>query len=325
MAQFDHGKGDEVASLPDVAAGLSNACDKASQCRDALGQAQDLAEEAHALLANALTGSHGLDADAEQMLARFTEVVNGVTDLWKILGKGLDHAQALLATLTGSTGPPPAATTPPSLQQTPPAQRLPARQADPPILPSDEVERLRRKLPPSVVPDTGRKTHRWWIGSDGQARKIVSERDSRSDLVERQLAEKGLRRKITRSGVTQEERNRGGPRGVVRRKARRRHDRPHPGRAGRRVGHLNVGVHGGTRRGALYYAEDGAEWFSVGEPEPSGRPADRLLYYYMNNSTEFPGDCEIPLDVVRLAAHEYMTTGGERPTVSAWQPAPDWW
>lgn len=88
---------------------------------------------------------------------------------------------------------------------------------------------------------------------------------------------------------------------------------------------MNVGVHGRAGCGALYYADDESAWFSRGEPGPDRTPAERLLYYYMNNSTEFPGNCEIPLDTVRRAAHEYMATGGQRPAVPTWQPAPDWW
>ncbi|MFC6087890.1 Imm1 family immunity protein [Saccharothrix lopnurensis] len=88
---------------------------------------------------------------------------------------------------------------------------------------------------------------------------------------------------------------------------------------------LNVGVNGRSGHGALYYAESQDAWFSAGQSGPGENPVERLLYYYMNASTEFPGDCEIPLDVVRRAAHEYMTTGGQRPTAPTWKPAPEWW
>ncbi|MFD7656637.1 Imm1 family immunity protein [Actinosynnema sp. NPDC059797] len=85
---------------------------------------------------------------------------------------------------------------------------------------------------------------------------------------------------------------------------------------------FNIGVHGQAGRGALYYSGDSGSWFSKGTPGPDRSPTEPILYYYMNNDTEFPGDCEIPLDVVRRAAHEFMTTGGERPTVTNWQPRP---
>lgn len=88
---------------------------------------------------------------------------------------------------------------------------------------------------------------------------------------------------------------------------------------------FNVGVNARTRCGALYYADDHGEWFSMATTESDQAPVERILYYYMNSDTEYPGDCEIPLDVVRRAAHEYMATGGERPTALTWQPAPAWW
>ncbi|GAA3464327.1 Imm1 family immunity protein [Saccharothrix longispora] len=87
---------------------------------------------------------------------------------------------------------------------------------------------------------------------------------------------------------------------------------------------FDVGVYGQGERGALYYASRGEKWFSRGAPvDPSGTDqAKKLLYYYMNSDTEYPADAEIPLEVVRRAAHEYMSTGGERPTVTDWQPRP---
>ncbi len=36
-------------------------------------------------------------------------------------------------------------------------------------------------------------------------------------------------------------------------------------------------------------------------------------------------DSEIPLDVVRRAAHEYLTSGGQRPTAPTWQTPPAWY
>ncbi|MEV0678848.1 Imm1 family immunity protein [Actinosynnema sp. NPDC050436] len=88
---------------------------------------------------------------------------------------------------------------------------------------------------------------------------------------------------------------------------------------------FDVGVYGQGERGALYYAGRGEKWFSRGTmAAPSTvSPAERLSYYYMTSDTEYPGDSEIPLDVVRRAAHEYMRTGGERPTSPTWQAAPD--
>ncbi|GAA3460963.1 Imm1 family immunity protein [Saccharothrix longispora] len=93
-----------------------------------------------------------------------------------------------------------------------------------------------------------------------------------------------------------------------------------PGRA-----NFNVGLHGLAGRGVLYYAGSGQKWFSTETPDTDLNSDGRILYYYMNSDTEYPADSEIALDVVRRAAHEFMGTGGERPTASAWRIAPDWW
>ncbi|MGZ3143680.1 Imm1 family immunity protein [Lentzea chajnantorensis] len=93
-----------------------------------------------------------------------------------------------------------------------------------------------------------------------------------------------------------------------------------PGRA-----NFNVGLHGQAGRGALYYAGGGQKWFSTETPGTDWGSAEPVLYYLMSSDTEYPADSEIPLDVVRRAAHEFMTTGGERPVAPAWRAAPDWW
>lgn len=149
-----------------------------------MGIAQDLAEEAQSILAAALVGSD--DAEAEVVVTELGAVVEGVSDLWRVLGSALDHAQAALAALAGDGVTPQAlATSPPARS---PLQRRPDPPSDrqtaprePPAVPPERVEQLRRELPPPVIPDTGRKTHGWWLGPDGQAHKIVSECDPRSD------------------------------------------------------------------------------------------------------------------------------------------------
>jgi hypothetical protein len=85
-------------------------------------------------------------------------------------------------------------------------------------------------------------------------------------------------------------------------------------------GMLDVGLDAEHGRGVLYYA---------GPTAPDGcctqgpHTADETpLYYYMGSDTEFPADAEVPLGVVRRAAHEYMTTGGERPSGVQWRPWP---
>ncbi|MBB5804421.1 hypothetical protein F4560_004189 [Saccharothrix ecbatanensis] len=97
-----------MASLGEVAASVSAACDKASKCKDALAAAQDLAEAAEALFAMALEGD--TTGDKDKILAVLAEVVTGVNDLWRSLAKGMDHAQAVLTRLRGD--PPPSPATP---------------------------------------------------------------------------------------------------------------------------------------------------------------------------------------------------------------------
>ncbi|WP_168211133.1 Imm1 family immunity protein [Actinosynnema sp. ALI-1.44] len=81
---------------------------------------------------------------------------------------------------------------------------------------------------------------------------------------------------------------------------------------------LSIGVHGD--RGVLYYSGadhvEGA--FSTGD---SGSDVPEILYYYMGSDTSFPPNSEIPIEAVRQAAHEFMTTG-QRPTGVQWQPRP---
>ncbi|XVS62333.1 DddA-like double-stranded DNA deaminase toxin [Actinosynnema sp. CA-299493] len=204
-----------MASIEEVAKCVSQACDQASKSRDALGQAEDLVEEAHDLLAANLRGAVDLESDTERTLARFTEVKDGITDLWKILGMGMDRAQAALTTLTGENAapPPPDAPRPaqpprrpPERQSSTPPQVRPVEPSAPPVIPPEKVEELRRELPPDVPPADQRppgtprpKTHGRWIGPDGQTRPVVSGEDEMYRESETALAALGLRRKLTRA------------------------------------------------------------------------------------------------------------------------------
>ncbi|PRY43929.1 Imm1 family immunity protein [Umezawaea tangerina] len=79
---------------------------------------------------------------------------------------------------------------------------------------------------------------------------------------------------------------------------------------------LSAGVDGD--RGVLRYA--GREWFegvySLGDEAGSD---EALVYYYMDNDTEFPPNSQVSVDVVRRAVEEYLRTNGERPTGVRWQ------
>lgn len=81
---------------------------------------------------------------------------------------------------------------------------------------------------------------------------------------------------------------------------------------------LDVGLDGAHGRGVLYYA---GEAFPDACASQGADTADPLpIYYYLGSDTEFPATAEIPLIDVRRAAHEYMSTGGERPSGIKWQP-----
>ncbi|GAA3886062.1 hypothetical protein GCM10022243_58610 [Saccharothrix violaceirubra] len=79
---------------------------------------------------------------------------------------------------------------------------------------------------------------------------------------------------------------------------------------------FEVGLNGGKGVGVVYYSGDETGWFSRSS-QPSN--AETILYYYMDNDHEYPPHSEVPIDVARQAAHEFMTTRGERPTGVEWQ------
>ncbi|MGW5743708.1 Imm1 family immunity protein [Amycolatopsis sp. NPDC003861] len=80
---------------------------------------------------------------------------------------------------------------------------------------------------------------------------------------------------------------------------------------------LEVGLHGD--RASLRY---------VGDDAPNGACSkggtfasvhgEEVVYYYMNNPREYPADAEIPVELARKAAHEFLASGGARPSVVAW-------
>ncbi|GIG89128.1 Imm1 family immunity protein [Plantactinospora endophytica] len=70
--------------------------------------------------------------------------------------------------------------------------------------------------------------------------------------------------------------------------------------------------------GGLWFTGDGASWYTLGGPSRH----DQVFYYYMESERDFPHDSEIPLDLVRQAAQEFLVTGGQRPTCVSWQRMP---
>lgn len=78
---------------------------------------------------------------------------------------------------------------------------------------------------------------------------------------------------------------------------------------------LYVGIH--VDVGALLYSGDDYPdgTFTLGEGSVDGEP---LLYMYTTSANEMPPNCEIPVELVRKAAHEFADTG-LRPTCVEWQ------
>ncbi|MFE2752119.1 Imm1 family immunity protein [Actinosynnema sp. NPDC059335] len=82
---------------------------------------------------------------------------------------------------------------------------------------------------------------------------------------------------------------------------------------------LDVGLDARTGRGVLYYSGPDAPDACISKgPDTAEQPP---LYYFTGSDTEFPANAEIPLTEARRAAHEYMNTGGARPTGIEWQPS----
>lgn len=83
---------------------------------------------------------------------------------------------------------------------------------------------------------------------------------------------------------------------------------------------FHIAVDPDSMTGALRYmggspAGDGT-WFSKGDSGKTGT----VLHFYMGSDNEFPADSEIPLDLVRVAAREFLANAGQRPESPAWQP-----
>ncbi|WP_433271781.1 DddA-like double-stranded DNA deaminase toxin [Actinosynnema sp. CS-041913] len=190
-----------MAAIGDVGAGVRAACTKGMQARAALEQAEDLAQAAHDMLARALEGARHLESDGAQVLAAFTGVVDACKGyLWPLLNEAVKETERYadrLAAEQAPTGQRPAGL-PAQPQQQPPARQV--EPYDPPVIPPERIEQLRRELPPPVVPNTGQKTHGQWIAPDGTVRAVRSGFDQDSALVQNQLARMGMPGGSGRSG-----------------------------------------------------------------------------------------------------------------------------
>ncbi|WP_306743741.1 Imm1 family immunity protein [Saccharothrix yanglingensis] len=81
---------------------------------------------------------------------------------------------------------------------------------------------------------------------------------------------------------------------------------------------LDVGLDARTGRGVLCYAGSDAPDACISKGSDT---AEQPPLYFTGSDTEFPVNSEIPLGEARRAAHEYMSTGGRRPTGVEWQPS----
>ena len=144
-----------MTSLGDVAGALRHVLDTIDRSMAAHHQVSELAEQARDLLE--VTGSGSDHADVEQACAWFTRVVEEITEPEGQLSTLATIADEIRSYLrcNGLT------------QNTTPQQ--PARSI------AEQVEVLRRELPPPVQPGTGQRTHgRWFANDSDHVSEIVS-------------------------------------------------------------------------------------------------------------------------------------------------------
>ncbi|MFJ2899228.1 Imm1 family immunity protein [Streptomyces sp. NPDC087218] len=81
-----------------------------------------------------------------------------------------------------------------------------------------------------------------------------------------------------------------------------------------------VGVDGKRQVGVLSFVDE-KDFFSLGS---SGSRRAEVVYFVVENPTEFPVTAEIPLALARQAAKEFLSSGGLRPTCVQWQEPEVW-
>ncbi|MGW2180839.1 Imm1 family immunity protein [Streptomyces sp. NPDC001732] len=81
-----------------------------------------------------------------------------------------------------------------------------------------------------------------------------------------------------------------------------------------------VGVDGKRQVGVLSFVDE-KDFLSLGS---SGSRGAEVVYFVVENPTEFPETAEIPLALVRQAAKEFLSSGGQRPTCVQWQEPEIW-
>ncbi|MFI2457397.1 Imm1 family immunity protein [Streptomyces sp. NPDC019539] len=81
-----------------------------------------------------------------------------------------------------------------------------------------------------------------------------------------------------------------------------------------------VGADGRRQVGVLSFVAE-KNFVSLGSSVSEG---GTVTYFVSENPTEFPATAEIPLAVVRQAAQEFLSSGGQRPTCVQWQEPEVW-
>jgi hypothetical protein len=94
-------------------------------------------------------------------------------------------------------------------------------------------------------------------------------------------------------------------------------ERPH-NTAGFPDHELGIGVYAVGGVGGVWYYNPGGNWYTLG----AHSDRDEVYYFYMGNDRSFPIDSEIPIDLIRQTAKEFLASGGERPACVRWQPFP---
>ena len=83
---------------------------------------------------------------------------------------------------------------------------------------------------------------------------------------------------------------------------------------------LMVGVDWELQLGLVTFSDEGGNFVSRGS---SGTRVDPV-YFQHGHLTEFSGNSEVPIALVRQAAKELLTSDGLRPTCVQWQPLNAW-
>jgi len=188
------------ASIAEVTAAIRRALVLLDRGRQRLQRGYDLVGEALDIVLAVLAGS--VQSEVAMLVAYLVELRSTIEAALAGVDSARRDAHALLDRL-GTTnllpGPaePSAAVLPPRSPRNAPVTS--AEPADPPKIPRERIEALRRELPPPVQQGKGQKTHGRWIGPDGQARPIVSGRDEVAALVERDLQARGMPGKSVRA------------------------------------------------------------------------------------------------------------------------------